>query len=110
MSAPHRIVCEATYGPLGDLVPDHLCRVTLCVNPAHLEPVTIAENLRRSKAASIAWEKKKARTHCKNGHPYAGGNLGERWGGKGRKCIECTRRISRESAKRLRNERKDAIT
>jgi len=26
---------------------DHLCRNTLCVNPAHLEPVTKSENLRR---------------------------------------------------------------
>jgi hypothetical protein len=26
---------------------DHVCRVKLCVNPDHLEPVTLAENLRR---------------------------------------------------------------
>ena len=30
--------------------PDHLCRVTLCVNPAHLEVVTRKENVRRSSA------------------------------------------------------------
>ena len=30
---------------------DHLCRVRNCVNPAHLEPVTRGENLRRGHAA-----------------------------------------------------------
>lgn len=29
------------------LVLDHLCRNTRCVNPEHLEPVTIRENVRR---------------------------------------------------------------
>lgn len=43
---------------------DHLCRVTHCVNPAHLEPVTRAENIRRGYAA-------KAQTHCKRGHDLA---------------------------------------
>lgn len=31
-----------------ELTIDHLCRVTLCVNPEHLEEVTYAENLRRA--------------------------------------------------------------
>lgn len=31
---------------------DHLCRVRRCVNPAHLEPVTQAENNRRARAAA----------------------------------------------------------
>ena len=26
---------------------DHLCNVRTCVNPAHMEPVTVGENLRR---------------------------------------------------------------
>jgi hypothetical protein len=38
---------------------DHICRVRNCVNPDHLEPVTHAENMRRSSN----W-----RTHCKRGH------------------------------------------
>jgi hypothetical protein len=36
--------------PLGYDV-DHLCRVKICVNPQHLEPVTRRENLRRSAAS-----------------------------------------------------------
>jgi hypothetical protein len=33
---------------LDGLVLDHLCKVTLCVNPDHLEPVTNVENSRRA--------------------------------------------------------------
>jgi hypothetical protein len=33
---------------------DHLCRVRSCVNPEHLEPVTHAENMRRSAASRRA--------------------------------------------------------
>lgn len=37
-----------------DLTIDHLCRVRLCVNPSHLEPVTRAENTRRELEARKA--------------------------------------------------------
>jgi len=44
----HRYAYEALVGPIpAGLVLDHLCRVRRCVNPAHLEPVTNAENIRR---------------------------------------------------------------
>lgn len=33
---------------------DHLCRVTACVNPTHLEPVTHAENIRRGKSGRLS--------------------------------------------------------
>mgnify|MGYP003577381022 CR=1 FL=1 len=40
------------YLPYGlDL--DHLCRVTSCVNPAHLEPVTRQINIHRGKMAAL---------------------------------------------------------
>ena len=45
----HRWAYEAVVGPIPDgLVIDHLCGVKRCVNPAHLEPVTNFENLRRA--------------------------------------------------------------
>lgn len=44
----HRWSYEQFVGPIPDgLELDHLCRNTCCVNPAHLEPVTHAENVRR---------------------------------------------------------------
>jgi hypothetical protein len=44
----HRHVYERERGPIpAGLDLDHLCRVPSCVNPAHLEPVTHAENVRR---------------------------------------------------------------
>ena len=48
----HRIAYEAFIGPVPDgLHLDHLCRNRRCVKPAHLEPVTQAENNRRAWAA-----------------------------------------------------------
>ena len=44
----HRWTYEQLVGPIPDgMQIDHLCRETGCVNPAHLEPVTAAENMRR---------------------------------------------------------------
>jgi hypothetical protein len=45
----HRLSYEWVIGPIpeGDDL-DHLCRVRECCNPAHLEPVTPAENARRA--------------------------------------------------------------
>lgn len=67
----HRFAYEDAVGPIPEgLHLDHLCGVRRCVNPAHLEPVTIAENNRRADAAK--WQRNK--THCANGHPYTDDN------------------------------------
>jgi hypothetical protein len=45
----HRERYEREVGPIPEgLHIDHLCRVPHCVRPSHLEPVTNAENIRRS--------------------------------------------------------------
>jgi len=51
----HRVAYELLVGsiPTG-LTLDHLCRNTVCVNPSHLEPVSLGENIRRAAAARRA--------------------------------------------------------
>ena len=49
----HRFAYEWLVGPIpADHDLDHLCGNSLCVNPAHLEPVTPWENRRRAARAS----------------------------------------------------------
>ena len=44
----HRVSYELVNGQVPeDMDLDHLCRVRLCVNPSHLEPVSRSENNRR---------------------------------------------------------------
>ena len=47
----HRWAYEHFRGPIpAGLTLDHTCTVKRCVNPAHLEPVTAAENFERWRA------------------------------------------------------------
>ena len=52
---------------------DHLCRVRSCVNPAHLDPVTHSENMRRGinpVGRAVLAARAAAITHCPQGHEY----------------------------------------
>ena len=66
----HRVAYAAQHGGIPEgMQLDHLCRVTLCVNPDHLEAVTARENNRRSNSATAVHARK---THCPKGHPLDG--------------------------------------
>lgn len=90
----HRFAYEVVRGPIPEgLELDHLCRVTSCVNPAHLEAVTHRENLRRGpqgRGSAVM----SAKTHCPQGHPYDEVNTYVTKQG-GRQCRTCTRLRSR---------------
>lgn len=80
----HRYVYEFAVGPVPEGMDlDHLCRCRACVNPAHLEPVTRSENLRRGHAAAP----RPLPTHCKRGHAYDEANT-YTWRGR-RNCRAC---------------------
>lgn len=81
----HRVSYEKYIGPIPEgLQLDHLCRNRACVNPAHLEPVTKAENMRRGFGFSAINARK---THCLRGHELSGENLAI-WSGR-RNCRTC---------------------
>lgn len=81
----HRYAYEKLVGPIPDgLVIDHLCRNPPCVNPSHIEPVTIAENTRRGGLAQ---------SHCHRGHPRP---VERRAAGK--HCLDCKRERSKVPA------------
>lgn len=96
----HRLVYEMEVGPVPDALPlDHLCRVTRCVNPLHLEPVSQRENLLRS---PLTFQGRNARkTHCPQGHPYDEANTYRPPRG-GRICRACSR--ARRTAVQLSQE------
>jgi HNH endonuclease len=82
----HRVAYELLIGPVpAGLLPDHLCRNSSCVNPAHLEIVTNRENTLRGAGASASNARK---THCPKGHPYDRANTYRRPDG-GRECRIC---------------------
>lgn len=92
----HRTSWIAIHGPVPNETLDHLCRVRCCVNPAHLQPVTHAENSRR--AARLI-------TACPSGHPYDEANTYVQRTADGRAkrfCRACNRSAALKSAERRR--------
>lgn len=85
----HRLGWLVIRGELPELVLDHLCRVRHCVNPDHLEPVSIVENILRGYGIAAI---NKRKTHCKRGHEFTKSNI--YWskgtgGSKKRGCKTC---------------------
>ena len=69
----HRVMFESFRTEIPkELVLDHLCRVTSCCNPWHVEPVSQAVNIRRS---PLIGKTRPLPTHCPEMHPYVGANI-----------------------------------
>lgn len=94
----HRAVYEALIEPIpGGLQIDHLCRNTMCVNPAHMEVVTGRVNILRG--GGVGAENAR-RIECRRGHPFDETNTLVSAGR--RVCREC----KRESDRRFKARRK----
>jgi hypothetical protein len=91
----HRLAYEWLVDPIPDgLQIDHLCRVKICVNPAHLQAVTSGENTRRVPGHPAVLNA--AKTHCPAGHEY--GLLNTYFNAGRRHCRACRRIPERDPA------------
>lgn len=128
----HSVAYEALVGPVDDgLELDHLCRRRECCNPEHLEPVTHAENVQRGlrgpkdscpkghpyevkggykrctvcSRAQRGWQggpPMAERTHCPQGHEYAGDNLIVEKSTGRRRCRICKSDTARRYREKVR--------
>ncbi|WP_338699141.1 HNH endonuclease signature motif containing protein [Streptomyces sp. Q6] len=82
----HTIAVVYRHGPVpvGHVV-DHLCRTRTCVNPHHLDVVTIAENTRRGMAPTAVAARE---NRCTNGHEFTPENTIAKGDGH-RRCRQC---------------------
>lgn len=68
----HRFAYEFVKGNIPkDMSLDHLCRNRGCVNPEHLEAVSLRENILRGDGVAAIHARA---THCPQGHPYDSDN------------------------------------
>lgn len=105
--AAHRWAYEQEHGPIAqDLQADHLCKVTSCVRPSHLEAVTGAVNNARSESPTA---KNARKSECPAGHAFDKANTYLTPGGS-RHCRACCRERSRERMRRVRAEQRAART
>lgn len=91
MYSGHRFMYELFRGNVPNgLEMDHSCKVTSCINPYHVEPVTHLENVRRGNANYNIYK-----THCSNGHMFTDMNTYIRHNKdgsyRGRMCRTCNR-------------------
>lgn len=79
----HRWAQEHFNGPIPEgCQVDHLCNVASCVEPSHLEPVTLQENMRRLSERTV---------NCKRGHEFTPENTYIQKGTGRKSCKACRR-------------------
>ncbi|TMD08313.1 MAG: HNH endonuclease [Chloroflexi bacterium] len=89
----HRVVYELAREPIPPgLTLDHLCRVRACVNPAHLEAVTMYTNAMRGVGVGA---RKARQVVCPRGHVY------DVLDGLGRRCSICRNETGRQRRARV---------
>lgn len=92
----HRYAVELARGPIGaGLVVDHLCRNRRCVNPRHLDVVSVSENNARGVGVLET---------CAYGHPVEGNRV-RRSRGHG-ECLQCKREYYAAHRERERERRR----
>lgn len=90
----HRAMYELVVEPIPvGMTLDHLCRRPGCVNPSHMEVVTVRENVLRSDGPAAQNARK---TECHRGHPFTPANTITR--ADGRECRACA--AERDRARR----------
>lgn len=98
----HRVAWEFLRGPIPNgFTLDHLCRVRHCVNPDHLEPVTLRENILRGTGVAALHAHQQT---CVHGHPFTPDNCYCGPHGRERQCRTCNNARSR--VYRQRNKKK----
>lgn len=97
----HRIVYELLVGSIPPkMTIDHLCMIRDCVNPDHLEVVTLRENILRGKR----FVNPKYETHCPAGHEHNDINTYAtlRKGKTVRNCRLCNKVAARKYKRKLK--------
>lgn len=87
----HRISYEAFIGKIPkDMTVDHLCLLVSCVNPFHMELVSVSENTKR------AMEIRFGKDTCIRGHDWSENKIVYRGKRTNRVCRKCKSIINRK--------------
>lgn len=89
----HKWIYEQTHGPVpsGRELDHFRCDKRACAHPDHVRSVTTRENVLRGRGSAA---RKRAQTHCVNGHEFDEDNTYIRLNGA-RSCIACQRERQR---------------